>query len=861
MVKEKQIYSLKNPYWLDNAGFSKGKYHDRQELGIILNAGSIIKIRLKSNNFAGMLTLRLLNDDSKTEMSKEFGTNWIEVKAEYTSVPFIDTPYMSEEMKLEVEFEYSLNSKELPIYYNGLNQNDFFYKWDSIDADFALISLKYNVLLVPKRNKDYLKSLSSIETVSLFYEDYFNFINNLAGISFEPNTEISNLNSPNRYFMKADKNGAGAAYYGSHWTAESSLSIKSFWLEAELSNWGCFHEIAHGYQGNFMSDLYFSSGEVWNNIYAACYQEERLGTKKYKEGWLYDYGGGHNVEKTIINYINENIPVDNWDLRSKLVFYMMMIKKAGDDSFTHFNQSYRESINFPDENDLILFGDNVLFNMLSKSFADKSHYNMVPFIKRTGGFISERLTDYNISTFTTPVYPLFLLIEEENLFYVREKLNTKENIELVNTNQLSTLDDTRNVKIEFNINDFDEIKNDIVSVFRGDEIIHEQIISEKTIKMDIPIGIYNLRLPIGKRNSYTVDSWNLIVDQKNRKKIFNYDIKYNSNLLNQSIGFFGLGDESFGVLTVSQEKKIIIIQKGNGSPHSYYKNELYAKITIKNNNGITVYSADINGDMDDDINDTIPFEYGYEIIIYHAETHGRLKSVNNSGEIINPESNFNTLIIHKRGVINNSIADFTKETIISKIENEASLLRSNVDFLNNSIITKDNINLAINNFESELRDKLRNEYHDCLPNKQDNILPGPFVNFIFKGIGDWEFFDVNIDMLKNEITISTKEGIPHHYFDELYTSFFYIGRNNEILYRIEIYGNKTLKENKVTLPISGDGGEHFYLYHAEPLSRVVIRNNDKRVFNSAEHQYYTLTKNGLAVSDKRSLDKDTTLLY
>ncbi|EPJ1623226.1 TPA: hypothetical protein U2M22_003073 [Providencia stuartii] len=181
MVKEKQIYSLKNPYWLDNAGFSKGKYHDRQELGIILNAGSIIKIRLKSNNFAGMLTLRLLNDDSKTEMSKEFGTNWIEVKAEYTSVPFIDTPYMSEEMKLEVEFEYSLNSKELPIYYNGLNQNDFFYKWDSIDADFALISLKYNVLLVPKRNKDYLKSLSSIETVSLFYEDYFNFINNLAG--------------------------------------------------------------------------------------------------------------------------------------------------------------------------------------------------------------------------------------------------------------------------------------------------------------------------------------------------------------------------------------------------------------------------------------------------------------------------------------------------------------------------------------------------------------------------------------------------------------------------------------------------------------------------------------------------------
>lgn len=89
-----------------------------------------------------------------------------------------------------------------------------------MDAGFTLMSLKYNEILIPKRDKDYLKSLRSLDGISLFYDDYIQFINKLAGISFDANTELSNSNSPNRYFMKADKSGPGAAYYGSQWTAE-----------------------------------------------------------------------------------------------------------------------------------------------------------------------------------------------------------------------------------------------------------------------------------------------------------------------------------------------------------------------------------------------------------------------------------------------------------------------------------------------------------------------------------------------------------------------------------------------------------------------------------------------------------------
>jgi len=847
MIKE--IYTLKHPYWLENAGFNKGQYHDHQNLGFILDKNDTIKIRLKKTSNNQKLTLRLLNDDSKTEITKEFGNDWIELKAEYPSVPFIDTPYVNDDISFEVEFEFSPGSKELPIYNYNDDSDSFFLEWERMNTDFALMSLKYNEILIPKRDRDYLKSLQSLDGISLFYDDYFQFINKLAGISFDANTELSNLNSPNRYFMKANKSGAGAASYGAQWTAESSLSTKSFWLNVAPTNWGCLHEIAHGYQGKFMSDVYFSSGEVWNNIYAACYQEERLGDRKFKDGWLYNYGKNEGVENGIINYINNKTPVNNWDFRSKLVFLMMMIKKAGDQCFTYFNQSYRESINFPERNNFISFCDSTLLSMLSKSFANKNNYNMNPFIKRVGGFILERLTDYNISTFATPVYPLYLLIDEKNLSYVREKLNIKENIQLVSSNQLSILNETKKIEVEFSINKFDEVKNNILSILNGEEVIRRQIINDKKITMNIPIGIYNVRLPIGKTSSYNVDNWSLIAGQSISKNIYNYKVKYNSSLLNQTVGFYGLGDESFGSLMVDQENKTIIINKRKGLPHSYFRNELYVKISINDNNGLLVHSADINGDMEETINDIIQFEYGYEIIIYHAETKNRLKSIENSGDIINSKTNTNALLILRQGVVNKSIGDFTHEMLMRRLESESSFLRSNSLFFKNSIIVKDNIGIAINNTKPEVRDELLKKYHDCLPERNNNMLPGPVINFDFKGIGDKGFLNVNIDTLKKEIIISTKKTTPHNYFNETYVSFSYKNKNNNIVYQIEIYGNSTLEEQLITIPFFDDVGGELYLFHSEPSSRMVIHDNDGRIFNSAEHQRYALTEDGLEIMD------------
>lgn len=43
MIKE--ICILKPPHWLDTAGFNKGKYYDRQKVGIFLDINDTIKVR------------------------------------------------------------------------------------------------------------------------------------------------------------------------------------------------------------------------------------------------------------------------------------------------------------------------------------------------------------------------------------------------------------------------------------------------------------------------------------------------------------------------------------------------------------------------------------------------------------------------------------------------------------------------------------------------------------------------------------------------------------------------------------------------------------------------------------------------
>ena len=60
---EQKCYTLQSATWLDKAGFEKGRKHDRQALGFILPANTVLKIR-QTDLSNGISTLRLMCDDS-----------------------------------------------------------------------------------------------------------------------------------------------------------------------------------------------------------------------------------------------------------------------------------------------------------------------------------------------------------------------------------------------------------------------------------------------------------------------------------------------------------------------------------------------------------------------------------------------------------------------------------------------------------------------------------------------------------------------------------------------------------------------------------------------------------------------------
>ncbi|WP_420170478.1 M60 family metallopeptidase, partial [Paenibacillus larvae] len=338
-VQKKSIHHLVAPTWIFNAGISKGKYHDRQDLGVILQPQATIRIRQVNPHFKDKLTVRLLNDDRLTEKKEGVTSEWSTIQADAISVPFIDTPYGDQ----NAEVEYTIEGKQipLPIYQPCGNKMEFFQQWDKEQAGFALVQGPSFQLLVPAKDKEALRNLKefkSIDELIQYYEEIFQLFNDMIGL--EDTDTGTNKMSQNRYFLKADAHGAGGAYYSHDYTANSYATV-DMWLKK--NNWGPLHEIAHGYQAAFDNKGMYT-GEVSNNLFGVQHQYSKNGKDADKIGWLFDYGKKESVEKNLYQAIIKEgkgyTEVD--DLRFQLILLTMLKQKAGNEAFTHLYREYRK---------------------------------------------------------------------------------------------------------------------------------------------------------------------------------------------------------------------------------------------------------------------------------------------------------------------------------------------------------------------------------------------------------------------------------------------------------------------------------------------------------------------------------------
>lgn len=118
--------------WLDNAGFEKGRRHDRQPLGFILPANTVLQIR-QPDMSNGNATLRLLCDDTAAEKTCTLATGWKTVSAAVDTVPFIDTLFTDQPCEFTVIYQQPAATKPLPCWKAGQSEDEFFLNWEKID--------------------------------------------------------------------------------------------------------------------------------------------------------------------------------------------------------------------------------------------------------------------------------------------------------------------------------------------------------------------------------------------------------------------------------------------------------------------------------------------------------------------------------------------------------------------------------------------------------------------------------------------------------------------------------------------------------------------------------------------------------
>lgn len=662
-VTSKEIFSIPEPTWIFNSGMSKGKNHDRQDLGFILSENTELRMRQTNAHFKNKLKLRLLGNDKKNEKSIEVGSNWVSIRADETLVPFIDTPYGEGSAQIEYEVVTSKEMKALPVYeYHG-NETMFFSMWDTEDAEYALIQGVDFQLLVPKLDKELVRNLKdfpSIDALIEYHHGIFALFNGIAGFD---GSAPENQNGANRYFLKADDSGAGAAYYGGDWTANSEPTT-DMWLK-ELS-WATLHEIAHGYQAGFDGqDMY--TGEVSNNLFGVQYQYEKYGKKADDIGWLFNLGKKEEVENKLYDkLIRDGDTYHDVDVREQLILLTMFKQKAGNDSFTKIYQEYRKMANQSDFKDW----EYTLPNLMNRIYSENSKQDFSAALKKRGLYLDEFQAEKNRVAGYPAVASLADIVSENELVRARQLIDPNylinSNFELVTNEEIASLGLAGDLTIEILPSDLSNFEGLTVELKDGATIIASQPVQQKMTFKNIPNGVYHLEFS-GEQMKYYLPSENYVYVKETQNHASLSLIKADiSKLADEDLIFYGFNDQWSGSLRTNLNSREATLTLNMPKPHYLFKDELYVKVTIKSQDGKIRYEKSINGDIPERFTDDhLLLEIGDSIEIYHAEARNRLKGPEN---LIDRGQNTNHWLVTEHGLKHLGLNNNPEKDLMEKIE-------------------------------------------------------------------------------------------------------------------------------------------------------------------------------------------------
>lgn len=529
-----------------------------------------------------------------------------------------------------------------------------------------------------------------------------------------------------------------------------------------------------------------------------------------------------------------------------------MKDKAGDDSFTHFNQEYRKLANTPGFNT----SDYKQFDLISKAYGEISKLDFTPVIESFGGVMTSWQKEENRYKNYKPVAPLNEVVPTSQVSQIQQSLKLETPLSLVTTYDLAATGLKGDVTLNFKIDDFNQIKNQTLYIMNGDKEVKKVVITNPTLSLgQLPVGIYTIYSTNSSNKLYILDNHYLKVKEANNNVTLNYKLRTKSTLVNQEIDFLGISDNLFATATVDLENQKLNVKVLNKTPHDYFPNEQYAKIEILDQNNNITYTKTINGTNAALENSSQTLKEGYKIRVYHCEP-SRLKIRDNKTALTNNKTN--TLIVTSQGLKNESLNQNLNQELAGRIDSFADKIYTEKLMAESDCAeAKIEIKLAIDALTEPLKSEMLTKYKDLLPNStinKESPYLGKNFNFTFKGLGDWVFAELNLDLTSKQAKIDIKKGAPHTYFSDSYASILMRDTEGNTVYTKDFIGDK---ENESLIKnIDIKSGYYITIKHQESNNRLLIINTENELeLEKGNSITYKITDDGLVKSSEDEINK------
>ncbi len=685
----RKLYTLPDASHLTEIGFNRGYYHDRQSLGFWLPGSAEFQIRLvNADEFQKNLSIGFYNADQEQESSSQIPSDgsWVTLtnSRRYSSVPFILTP-KNTTVQPVLEFKWTDQMREIPYYRYGDDEETFFGRWEDSDAPFAILEGSPATFLVPLKDRDNIVNSSytstpeyrfrSIADMMKWYMAFVKQYDAYAGLDFYAD-EPYNQNVRSKFFIKANAHGVGLAYYGSDHSAYNGDTLGEYLTRS----WVSLHEFGHGYEGAIATQEN-AFVETTNNIMGHYFEKTYRPPTQF--GWLLGDSNEPTAEERLATLEQKSlrrkaetnsfngIVEGGWHYQVSLHMFTNALDRLGPQntvSSMHagYRKYYYETGKKRGSSDAVV-----------ESFSGE--YNMVPYFETYHIKPSMRVENGIYDKDNPILYYLYDLIPDDALAaQVKQKLDLPGVYCLVEPDDLAYTGYTSQVKFQIDIDDLSQIQNKDIVIKNGKKIVETIPVTSGTVEAEIPVGAYEVEIPIPDTVGYSYGNVCLIAAKGSVTQQISYERETGNPLADdRRLTLHGMSDGLFAYAEFDTSEQKMTWNTAAIQPHLYYEDQEYASVRILNPNGETLHEETFIGtETPDDAKTEFDFPVGSKLIVTHDEGAGRMRMMSDYCNDTIPGFSFvkgeNVFVMTKYGLMPEGLGEKAQESLYLSCLNQYS---------------------------------------------------------------------------------------------------------------------------------------------------------------------------------------------